>query len=398
MTTDVSFHEQVTLHRTFLSPVVERSDRRISFRRRVAVLLSRPRFRGHLLRAVGALAREWWIAQLANLREWMTPGSRLLNTWAGADPLLHASSVAIYIHYAPCNGVSEMVLRQVKEYRSYGFTVIFVSMCHSLDTRDVERLGDITGLILLRRNFALDFGAWHDVIPLLRGIAPDLRELLLVNDSVCGPLTSMFSIFQRFRACGDGLFGLTENLAPRPHLQSYFLLARGKSAVVDLMRFVGGIRLSSYKRTIIRRGEVRLSSWMRGRGHLVASPHGYEAVERLALQRPRALRRLSMIFPNAGKARSRGEWIEELRHFPVNPTHSFWYELVERCGFPFLKTEVLMRNPLRLTDVVDWRQLVSAGHSDMRKLIEDHVWSMAKLPRNSIRQQTTWVTGRTAKL
>jgi hypothetical protein len=307
----------------------------------------------------------------------MTPGSRLLNTWTGTDPLLHASSVAIYIHYSPCNRVSEMVLRQVKEYRSHGFTVIFVSMCGSLDMRDLERLRGITGLILLRRNFALDFGAWHDVIPLLRGIAPDLRELLLVNDSVCGPLTSMFRIFKRFRARGDGLFGLTENLAPRPHLQSYFLLARGKSAVADLMCFVGRLRLSSYKRTIIRRGEVRLSSWMRGRGHLVASPHGYEAVEWLALQRPRALRRLRTIFPNAGTAESNGEWFEELRHFPVNPTHSFWYELVECCGFPFLKTEMLMRNPQGLIDVDDWCQLVSTGHNDMRKLIQDHLWSMA---------------------
>ncbi len=239
MTTDVSFHEQTTLHRSCLSPVVERPDRRIPFLGRVAVFLRRPRFRGHLARAVGALAHEWWIAQLANLREWMTPGSRLLNTWTGTDPLPHASSVAIYIHYSPCNRVSEMVLRQVKEYRSHGFTVIFVSMCRSLDMCDLERLRGITGLVLLRRNFALDFGAWHDVIPLLRGIAPDLCELLLVNDSVCGPLTSMFRIFKRFRAHGDGLFGLTENLAPRPHLQSYFLLARGKSAVADLMCFVG---------------------------------------------------------------------------------------------------------------------------------------------------------------
>jgi hypothetical protein len=378
-TANASSRERLRPRPALLSPVVERPDRRVPFVRRVAAFLRRPRFRGHLLSAVTTLAWEWWIAQIADLREWRTPGSRLLNKWTGADSLLRASSVAIYVHYAPGDRVSDMVLRQVKEYRSQGFTVIFVSMCRSLDRNDVERLRGVTGLVLQRRNFALDFGAWQDVMPLLDNLAPDIRELLLVNDSVCGPLTSMFGVFGNIRGCGDGLFGLTENLVPRPHLQSYFLLARGRAAVADLMHFIGRMRLSSYKRAIIRRGEVRLSGWMRRRGHLVASPNGYEGVEWLALQRPRAMRRLGTIFPKAGRARTHSEWVEELRHFPVNPTHTFWYELVECCGFPFLKTEMLLRNPLGLTDVGDWRELLASVSSDeLRDVIESHLWSMGK--------------------
>jgi hypothetical protein len=91
------------------------------------------------------------------------------------------------------------------------------------------------------------------------------------------------------------------------------------------------------------------------------------------------MRRLGTIFPKAGRARTHSEWVEELRHFPVNPTHTFWYELVECCGFPFLKTEMLLRNPLGLTDVGDWRELLASVSSDeLRDVIESHLWSMGK--------------------
>jgi hypothetical protein len=326
---------------------------------------------------LASLAWEWCDAQFANARERTALGPRLRNAWLGRDPLVNAVSVAAYVHYAPDDRVSEMVLAQVKEYRAHGFTVIFISMCRSLHENDVERLRGLTGLVLLRRNFALDFGAWHDVAPLLSDLLPDLRELLLVNDSVCGPLSGLLNVFACFRAAGEGLFGLTENLAPRPHLQSYFLLARGRSVVADLLRFIGRMRLTAYKRAIIRYGEVRLSQWMRQRGHIVASLHGYEIVEWLAVQQPRARRRLHGTFPKVAPTLGPAEWLIELHRLPANPTHSFWYELVECCGFPFIKTEVLVRNPLRLTDVHEWRHLIPSGCENVRVTIENHLLSMS---------------------
>jgi hypothetical protein len=368
------------LYQSPLSLVVDRPDRRVSYLLRLSTFLHRPALQGHVLRTLASLAREWCDARFANLRERIASGPRLRKAWLGADPLARASSVAVYIHYAPDDRVSDMVLAQVEEYRSRGFTIVFISMCRSLDEGEVDRLRRLTGLVLLRRNFALDFGAWHDVVPLLADLFPDLRELLLVNDSVCGPLTSLLDVFACFRAAGEGLFGLTENLAPRPHLQSYLLLARGKPAVADLLRFIGQMHLTAYKRAIIRRGEVRLSEWMRRRGHVVAALHGYESVEWFAVQQDRARRRLRGTFPMTAPVLGAAQWLTELRRLPVNPTHSFWYELVECCGFPFIKTEVLVRNPLALVDVHDWRQLIPDGCEDVRAIIEDHLRSMSRAP------------------
>jgi hypothetical protein len=356
-----------------LSPVVDRPDRRISSKRRVSAFLYRRRF--GRLGGIRSLGQEWLSAQLANVREWTTFSPRIGRIWTGVRGIQTTTSVAVYIHYSPSNRVSEMVLRQLREYRSHGFSIIFVSTCDRLEFDEVHRVQMVANFVVHRRNYALDFGAWHDVIPfLLRKLDIPIQELLLVNDSVCGPLNSMAGAFERLRKAGDGLFGLTENLAPQPHIQSYFLLTRGEAAISDLMLFVERMRLTAYKRAIIRRGEIRLSSWMRQRGHLVAVLNGYELVEWVALQRPRARHRLSILYPDAPAGSASEEWFQMLQCLPANPTHAFWRELVESCGFPFIKTELLTKNLMRLPDVGDWPQLVSP---DLRQVIEDHIANYA---------------------
>ncbi len=45
---------------------------------------------------------------------------------------------------------------------------------------------------------------------------------------------------------------------------------------------------------------------------------------------------------------------------PLNPTHALWRELVEELGFPFLKTDLLLANPDRISDLEAWPMLVHA--------------------------------------
>lgn len=242
--------------------------------------------------------------------------------------------------------------------------------------------------MILRRNHGLDFGAWHDVAPLLRRAAPAMQELLLVNDSVCGPFRKEAPILAAIRAAGHGLFGLTENLAPRPHLQSYWLLARGRPVVADLLRFLDRFAVTANKRRTIRNGEVRLSRWMRQRGHAVAAWCGYESIESAALLRPAARRRLRSLYPflfrdipvNAPGEAAMMRWAMQER--PVNATHLFWRELVEGFGFPYIKTDLVLRNPLGLRDPSEWRRLLppdEAQGTDI--LVSAHLATMQLRPR-----------------
>jgi hypothetical protein len=275
---------------------------------------------------------------------------------AGAVAAGPAAPVALYVHYSRTGAVSAMVRRQLAAYREAGFAVVFISMAGNIPAADWAAAGAACALLVQRHNAGLDFGAWHDLAPEVARRFPAAPELLLVNDSVLGPIRPLGPVFAALRAGGEGLFGLTESRQGGVHLQSYLLLARGPAAVADLLGFLGALRLSVSKWMIIRRGELRLSRHMAARGHRVAALFGYRRV-------------LEAAFADAGEraylysfhrriAADPALAAEQLWRWPLNPTHHLWRVLVRGFGYPFVKTELVRRNPGRLPAVADWPALL----------------------------------------
>lgn len=248
----------------------------------------------------------------------------------GTNPNLEATSVALYAHYSTTGHISNMVLGQLAILQRAGFAVVFISMARHIPDADWDAARVYSALLLQRRNVGRDFGAWHDLIPIITGLWI-IEELLLTNDSILGPIYPFDPIMMTLRSGGDGLFGLTESWQGGVHLQSYLLLARGP-AVNDVLRFLKAMHISHSKWLIVQRGELRLTPWMRHRGHRVAAVFGYD--------------RLIAILPNHD------------RKILLNPTHHLWRMLVTQFGFPFLKTELIRHNPGRLSDVSEWPQVV----------------------------------------
>jgi hypothetical protein len=277
----------------------------------------------------------------------------------GSNPRPGHRSVALYAHFSPTGRVSEMVMAQLRAYAEAGFAVVFVSSAPRLAPADWERVGEVAALRVLRENHALDFGAWQAVAPLAAQRWPRLDELLLANDSVLGPLRPLPPIFAALRAGGAGLFGLTESLQTRPHLQSYFLLARGPAAVADMLGFLQSLRLTLSKRVLIRRAELGLSAWMRARGHRVAALFGYRRVVRRIAHLPVYLDALPPgLVPTGGRPDSAGWERLLLGRRPLNMTHHLWRALVGEFGFPFIKTELVRRNPAGMPDTDAWAAVI----------------------------------------
>ena len=312
------------------------------------------------------------------------PGpAAVLRQEAGADPRPGARSVALYVHYAASGRVSPMVLAQVAGLAAAGFAVVFISNAPSLPEADWQAVQDVAALVAQRRNFGLDFGGWRDLAAEAAARWPAADELLLANDSVLGPIRPMAPLLAALRSGGAGLFGLTESIQGGPHLQSYFLLARGAAPVADLQHFLAEMRISHSKWLVVQRGELRLARWMRGRGHRVAALFGYgrlvaatlaDPAERaqLAASHP-LLRDLESLPPEARAAR--------LRDQPLNPAHHLWLALVRRLGFPFLKTELVRRNPGRLPGVADWPALLPPDSPSPEAMIRDHLAVLRETPQ-----------------
>jgi len=256
-------------------------------------------------------------------------------------------ALALYLHWSPSGAISAMVRAQIAGWRQGGFDVVFITnAAQRPPAPDWDAVGAETVLRIHRANVGRDFGGWRAgaTLALERFGAPD--ELLLANDSVLGPIRPMAPLLAAWRGGGEGVFGMTESLAGGPHLQSYALLARGTSAVAQLVDHLSAFGDSRSKWRLVQQGELGLARRLRAAGVREAALFGYA---RLLAEVDDATRvSLGPRFAEAGA----------LQRYPLNPSHHFWRVLLERMEFPYLKTELVRRNPGRLPGVGEWAALV----------------------------------------
>lgn len=286
-----------------------------------------------------------------------------------------ATQIALYVHYSATGQISEMVRCQVKLLAQFGFSIVFISMSDVIPRDDWQAIRQLAALVVQRPNFGLDWGAWRDLIPEVQRRWSTPTELLLVNDSVLGPIHPLAPAIDSMRAGGPGLFGLTESLQGGAHLQSYMLLIRGKAAVEDVMLFLRTLRISSSKWIMVRMSEVRLSRWMRRRGHRVAAVFGYERLVRATIADPDERRKLIALYwkPQNLAPISTEAVIAALHFWPQNPTHHLWRVLVTKFHFPFVKTELIRRNPTAVSGVLNWPDLVPPESPCTLPVIKAHL-------------------------
>lgn len=310
---------------------------------------------------------------LAAIRDALAPPRPppILRLEPGAVACEPADPVGLYVHYSASGRISPMVRQQLAAYRAAGFAIVFISMAEAISAEDWAAAAADCALLVRRRNFALDFGAWHDLGPEVARRWPRAPELLLANDSVLGPIRPMAPVLAALRGGGEGLFGLTESRQGGVHLQSYLLLARGQPAVLDLLAFLRDLRLSVSKWLVVRRGELALARHMAARGHRVAALFSYRRLVAATLADPAERGYLAGLHPRlsadpAAAARQLWTW-------PLNPTSHFWQAIIRRQGFPFLKTELIRRNPGRLPEVAGWPALVGTDSPCPAAMLEEHL-------------------------
>ncbi len=210
-------------------------------------------------------------------------------------------------------------------------------------------------------NVGRDFGAWRDAaaVSLQRFGTP--QELLLTNDSVLGPFLPLSPLVDAWRAGGDGFFGLTESLGGGAHLQSYALLGRGEKAVGEMLGHLAGLKGTRSKWQLVQRGEIGLTQRMRRAGVPCWALFGQERLAAFADAPTRA-----RIAPRYSSAQA-------FARVPFNPCHHLWRELVAVMGYPYLKTELIRRNPGKLPGVENWREVVPPAELP---IIEEHLAMM----------------------
>ena len=261
----------------------------------------------------------------------------------------------VYAHYDKRNEIQEYVYHALAKIQDSGFSICFVSTNESFSPDAVSRLASLVSIVIRRENLGYDFGSYKAGLTYLTSQDLLNNSLLLTNDSVFGPFTSLDKVLSE--SYKYDLFGLTDSYDTAYHIQSYFLLYSKNLVRSDAFRMFwksvsddSEIKADDWssKRELIIRNEIGGSQFFLEHGFKLGVAFSYANLFQLSCS-------------------SYIKYLEYFREKPsqaprpfsvgTNSTHSFWQLLLE-MDYPYLKKELLLRNPLSL-DISAWELLVS---------------------------------------
>lgn len=283
--------------------------------------------------------------------------------------------LAIVVHYHAQGRIFAYHRRLLKDLRSQGFTTVLVRNGSENLSTFVEAATGLADLVLVRDNAGLDFSAWISAFTLL-GIEPAaLTDLIFANDSVIGPLFPLSEALTQMAQAECDFWGMTDSWDHGYHLQSYFLCFKAKA----LESSAFGDYLSQYrhptdKDEIIAEGEIGLTQALLTAGlrplaycpytdvakrwlldlprRVLDSKYAPEAAPSVALEsalRSVLTRRTAHVATIASHVRS-GQ--------ALNPSHFFWDTLISDFRLPFVKKDLLLKNPAGIPNVGDLQRLL----------------------------------------
>jgi len=288
----------------------------------------------------------------------LAPVPRIRSATPGADPCAGSQLAAIYVSYDRSSRLHAHVVDQLRALARAGRRVIFITNSPRVAPELARTIGPLVREIVHRRNWGHDFGAFRDGIARL-GDVSGLQSLLLMNDSCLGPFADLAQVETRAAERGCDLFGITDSLAHAYHLQTYYLLLTGRVVrSAAFQTFWRALLVSQPRSMVIFRGEIGFTQAMLRAGFSAGALCPYETVARLGAEAAR--RRLVPTLP----AEDRAHWEKVIARveaaIPLNPTHFFWDILLCPCGSPFLKRDLVERNPANVAGIEAWHLVVDA--------------------------------------
>lgn len=237
-----------------------------------------------------------------------------------------------FAHYNSRQTINRSVQTYVMALDAIGVQIVFISNS-KINSSGKNFLAGIPGVVKVieRENLGNDFGAWQEGIRNYQ-LKNDCTHVLFANDSVFGPIGDLAAMLQKMANETVDFWGVTDSYQHGWHLQSYFLCFAREVFDSDGFRSFFTTNFNALdKAAIISTGEIGLTSALIDSGFKPGC-----VVSSVLLQGDSAKDKL-------------------LAH---NVTHYYWKELITKHSVPFLKKEVLLRNPEGLSNVGELLEFV----------------------------------------
>lgn len=237
------------------------------------------------------------------------------------EPLpVGAERVAIMVGWAPEPTIPVGVRRTLEALRERDYRVVLVRASEDGGLPDWED-DNIEATVIARPNRGYDFGSWASAFAL----APELARtpnLLLLNDSIIGPLDTIDPLIDHFEASNADAWGATSSRQHFAHIQTFFFGFRGGAAASPALReFWRSVRDFGDKDEIVFRMELGLNRALISEGYAVEA-----------------------FLPT-----------ERVSYATLNPTLDRWRDLVAE-GFPFIKKSLITDDsePQRQAEAIEF--------------------------------------------
>lgn len=319
------------------------------------------------------------IAFGAYLLSYLPARPTLLGSHVHGTGLEEATKVAVFSHFDRRGKLQRYVRHYLEEIRIAGFSIVFVTNSKELEDESLEALKGLCDVILIRRNVGYDFGAFKEGIAFLGRKLESLECLLLANDSVYGPFYSLRSITARMDFRKADAWAVVDSWERLYHLQSFFLLFSPKVLNDPVFpAFWRRVRNVRSKYWVIRRYEIPLSRALMKKGLRCRALNRSREASQALLSEVRETAKLDSKDKTPVEMRYRQRVFSIIvAEKPMNVSHFLWEHLIKQMGCPFLKRELLRKNPGRVPFVSDWESVIRKVSSyDTDLILEDLEYSL----------------------
>ena len=268
-----------------------------------------------------------------------------------SDHVCYFAAHSSYIEYP------DYLFFYLESINDAGFEIIFTSSS-PIGRRSLERIKSSCRIIIEKENKGVDFGAWKIALELTQ-FGTRFKSILLANDSVLGPFSSLQPILQKFNALDVHFYGLTQSLQRSEHIQSYFILIKNELCCSrEWKSFWNNLACYPKKDDIIDNYEINFTKTFLSAGFKYAVWSNW--LDKYDEVKVRAkICKNSTLYTHWGHAFSA---LKDRFITDINPCAFFWKELIEQFEFPFLKRELLLYSNLNAEYAVfkTWKPILQS--------------------------------------
>lgn len=245
----------------------------------------------------------------------------------------------VFVHYNQYGLYDDYVdyyinkLLEINEKKS----ITFVSTS-KLPEEAKKTLIDKNIKVIERENVGYDFYSYK--VGIENGYTDEISSVLICNDSVFGPLYDINKIYDNMKNSKDDIVGISDTFERSYHLQSYFILFK-QSAIMNpsFKRFWKSVEVLSGRDEVIEKYELGMSKYFLDKGLTLG-----------------AYNKLLPTCLNVILYGQKKQWMLArcFRYFrklrpseatQINVTHHLWERLITKHNFPFIKRELVDKNP-----------------------------------------------------